>query len=38
MFGIGVKIYPFHNGVYSVRIAMARMTSLESKEIERINA
>ena len=31
MFAIGVKIYPFHNNICSVRIAIGRMTQMESK-------
>lgn len=31
MFSIGVKIYPFHNNICSVRIAIGRMTPLDNK-------
>ena len=31
MFSIGVKIYPFHNNICSVRIAIGRMTPMDSK-------
>lgn len=37
MFAIGVKLYPFHNGICSVRIAIARMCPMEAKEIEKLN-
>ena len=31
MFSIGVKIYPFHNNICSVRIAIGRMSPVENK-------
>jgi hypothetical protein len=31
MFSIGVKIYPFHNNICSVRIAIGRMIPMDNK-------
>lgn len=31
MFAIGVKIYPFHNNICSVRVAIGKMTPLDNK-------
>jgi hypothetical protein len=36
MFAIGAKIYPFHNHINSVRVALVRMMPLNPQEVKRL--